>query len=143
MKRSSMAVALACVVFLGCGEAAPDDEPDRAVVSGKVTYAGQPVADGEIRFVPAEGTQAPVSTALIVDGAYSVNHKGGAPLGTHRIEVLAYRAKAGESEEIPGATEGSAAKEQFIPEKHNAKSKLEITVSTAGEAIVKDVELEE
>lgn len=43
-----------------------------AKVSGKVTFQGKPVAEGEIAFVPADPKAGKTVTASIKDGSYSV-----------------------------------------------------------------------
>ena len=58
----------------GCGKTS-----DRALVSGKVTYLGEPVANGEIRFDAIGGTTQPTG-ASIRDGRYEVVGKGGVPI---------------------------------------------------------------
>ena len=89
------------ILTTGCGGSGGDVE--RSEVSGSVTYKGQPIEEGLIRFVPEKGTAGPVSAAPIANGKYTIDAKGGVPVGTHRVEIEAYQvdAKAG-SEEIPG-----------------------------------------
>lgn len=54
-------LVIMCMLSSGCGK----DGPERAVVSGTVTYQGEPVKEGVIRLVPTPGTNAPVTAALI------------------------------------------------------------------------------
>lgn len=132
---------LVCCVSLGCGGSLPD-EPERVTVSGAVTYDGQPVADGEVRFVPTKGTEAPSSSAMISGGAYKAEFKGGVPVGIHRVEIRGYRPKAGgAAEETPGVAAGETLKEQYLPAKYNAKSELELTVESGSAPITKDFAL--
>lgn len=44
---------------------------NKVSVSGKVTYGGQPIEQGTIRFAPADG-QGPTDGGTIDDGAYQV-----------------------------------------------------------------------
>lgn len=143
MFQKTVVVSLmACCVSLGCGGSLPD-EPERVTVSGTVTYDGQPVGDGEVRFVPTKGTEAPSSSAIISGGAYKADFKGGVPVGIHRVEIRGYRPKQGAaSEEIPGVAEGETVKEQYLPAKHNTKSALELTVESGSAPITKDFALE-
>jgi len=85
-----LAVALAASVSLsGCSE------PSTAIVHGTVTYQGQPVDQGSVRFVPIEGNTGPPSLGAIAnDGQYRVEARGGVPVGKHRVEVEA-RCKTG------------------------------------------------
>jgi hypothetical protein len=81
-------LSAACVVAsCGCGRG---ELPTREVF-GTVTCNGEKVPEGEIRFVPIEGTPGPVSSAAIVDGQYRIEARGGVPVGEHRVEVRAMR----------------------------------------------------
>jgi hypothetical protein len=86
-------LGLVCVVVVamtgGCGPSGLE----RAVLSGTVTYQGQPVKEGLIRFIPIKGTEGPSWGAHIIDGRYKAAGKGGVPVGTHKVEILAYRTK--------------------------------------------------
>lgn len=140
--RMVMAVVSLCCAALGCGGRLTD-EPERVPVSGTVSYGGQPIDEGEIRFVPTKGTEAPVSSAPIKVGAYTANVKGGVPIGTHRVEIRAYRPQAGAStEEVPGMAPGQAPQEQYIPAKYNSASTLELAVDAGGSAMTRDFSLE-
>ena len=133
------ALGLCCLASMGgCGGSG---DVERTVVSGAVSYDGQPIDDGTIRFVPTKGTQAPVAAAQIQNGRYSADAKGGVPVGTHRVEIEAFRADPNAAADAdPGSIEGSA-REQFIPEKYNTNSELELTVEPGGGPVTKDFEL--
>ena len=73
---------LASLCVAGCGGGL-----DVIPVHGTVTFAGKPIPDGEIRFVPIEGTKGPASVGNIVNGEYKVEARGGVPVGKHRIEI--------------------------------------------------------
>ena len=128
---------LLLLLTAGCGGS--DGDVERSEVSGSVTYAGKPIEDGQIRFVPEEGTVGPVSAAPIANGKYTIDAKGGVPVGAHRVEIEAYQVdeKAG-SEEIPGV-EGPPRK-QYIPAKYNQKTELKADVDDSGQ-VTKDFEL--
>lgn len=127
--------SILCVAVLalsGCGGL--DDEPPRNIVFGNVTWNGEPVGIGEIRFIPNEGTNAPTSGGEIREGKYRIENKGGVPLGSFRVVIQGYRApsKPG-SGEIPGAPSDDpmAAREQFLPPKYSgANSELSLIVET-------------
>lgn len=76
-RLAPLIVALALVS--GCGS----DKPV-GTVKGRVTFDNQPLAKGQIRFVPADGKSAPVE-AEVADGAFTVT----LPLGDMRVEVRA------------------------------------------------------
>jgi hypothetical protein len=70
------------------------------VVYGTVTVDDQPVDLGQVIFVPIEDTKGPTSYSPIDAGSYRVEGpRGGVPLGTHRVEVVAKR-KTGRK--VPG-----------------------------------------
>ena len=134
--------ALIAVIGGGCAQ----EGPERVIVSGSVTYQGQPLGDAQIRFMPTKGTQAPVSGAAVGDGKYVVDGKGGVPVGTHRIEITAYRIDpnykppAGEAAQFVNDLEGPP-REQYIPEKYNRNSELEITIETGSDDVTRDFDL--
>lgn len=133
---AGMLLLAACI--LGCGGRTG---PERAVVSGAVTYDGQPVDDGMIRFIPTGNTKAPVSGAVIKGGQYTADSQGGVPVGTHRVEVEGYKRDAkAPAVEVPGV-EGSPPV-QYLPPKHNQTSQLTITVSPGSRSMKKDFSLE-
>lgn len=115
--------------YVGCRH-----EPARVVVSGTVTYQGQPVHRGEIRFIPTKGSTGPVCTADIVAGKYQAGFRGGVIVGTARVELFAFRAdspSAGHptAEEIVGGSLiAERLGEQYLPAKYNTQSELETTI---------------
>jgi len=136
-------VVLSCVAVSGCGR----DGPERVVLTGTVTYQGEPVQYGRIRFLPADGTVAPMSGGYISKGRYVADAKGGVPVGTHRVEITAFRIDpkyvhltdnpdfhlSANIEEIP--------RQQYIPEQYNAASKLTMTIPPGSRRIEKDFDL--
>ena len=66
------AVAVMGLLLSGCGSGAG------TVVTGSVTYEGQPVAKGEITFTPADGI-GPVAGGEIVAGQYRVTELAPGP----------------------------------------------------------------
>lgn len=118
----------------GCGGA---KGPERASVTGEVTFDGTPVESGSIAFIPDGQTEGPTSGALIEKGKYQTPKGSGPVLGTHRVEILAHRAgKNVEVAGIGGATSGASGTatvqetEMYIPEQYNKKSTLAITIKS-------------
>ncbi|MEO2049224.1 MAG: hypothetical protein ABGX16_21910 [Pirellulales bacterium] len=68
----------------GCGST---DGP--RIVYGRVTVGNDIPDTGEVRFMPVEGTRGSVNVALIVNGEYRIEGRGGVPLGNYRIEIIA------------------------------------------------------
>jgi hypothetical protein len=80
--RTPLLICLA--VFAGCG-GGEQVLPDRATISGTVTFDGKPLVAGTIGFEAADG---PVATAAsISNGAYSTNR---APIGKTLVTVDTY-----------------------------------------------------
>ncbi len=139
-----MAVACGALAFAGCGS----EGPERAIVSGTVSYGGEPIKAGQIRFIPSKGTKAPTSGAEIIDGRYTAEARGGVPVGTHRVEILAHRPNARFRELTeslpPDATElERPPRQQYMPAKYNTNSELEITIEPGSGTITENYELTE
>ncbi len=112
------------LTIVGCSNAS-SNAPDRRIVEGSVSYAGNPLADGMIRFVPVTG--GPVATAIISDGKYKVDNKGGVPVGKVRVEITATSDEATLNQGLPDAT--PAKQVIIIPKKYNTESTLEETIA--------------
>ena len=78
-----------CVLVAGCG---PNGLPSK-VVHGTVTAGGVKVDAGRVRIVPIDGTPGPASMAMIINGQYRIDVRGGVPVGKHRVEIDARRRK--------------------------------------------------
>ena len=133
-----VAAVLSAALLSGCGRG---DGPERVVVSGTVTYRGQPLEKGQIQFFPAQGTKAPMAGAEIVAGKYKVDAKGGVPVGTHRVEILALRPAPLPKNLPPEALDQGVPMQQYIPAKYNAKSELELTIAPGSRPVAKDFSL--
>lgn len=134
----SWVVAAAC--FSGCG----DKGPDRAIVSGTVTYKGEPISDGTILFTPMATSRAPSAGASIVDGNYKIDGHGGVPVGMHRINIEAYRnvsstLRPGQPE--PRNYSDGKVRQQYLPKTYNASSQLQITIEPGSREITKNFDL--
>jgi hypothetical protein len=126
---------VAVVAMIGCrGRAGPE----RVAVSGKVTFRGQSVEDGQIRFVPQAGTMAPVTIAPIRHGVYDAAASGGVPVGTHRVELRAY-----DPNEPAPQGPGMPPRKQLLPPNYNVDTQIAITVESGTRTITKNFELTE
>jgi len=142
--RVCLAVAAGGVLatFLtGCGK---DRGPERVVVSGTVTYNGKPIPEGNIRFMPVATSAVPMAGAEIKDGEYKVDGRGGVPVGTHKIEIEAYRTEP--SDPKPGETPPpmmarGAPRIQYLPKRYHVDSQLQITIEPGSREITKDFDL--
>lgn len=106
---------------IGCGRIGSG----RVIVSGNVTYAGQPVSIGQIRFIPQQGTIGPLTISIIKDGSYSSKATGGVPVGEHRVEILSF-----DPEEYANAPigPGTPPPKQLLPSKYNNESTLSASI---------------
>lgn len=143
----SLAAVLA-VGMIGCGQ----EGPPRTVITGTVTYNGEPVETGDIVFTPLADTEGASSSAPIVDGQYRTDPRFAVTAGTYNVAIHGYHQKeqtkaegdaaAHQPEGIPDPL-GIRSREHYIPEKYNTQTELQplIVSGTEGE-IVKDFDLE-
>ncbi|WP_299469137.1 hypothetical protein [uncultured Gimesia sp.] len=139
MKHRLLTITLALGLSLaGCGGS--ESGPDRSIVTGKVTFEGQPVAQGQIWFLPAQGREAPQAGAAIIDGQYRVENKGGVPIGACQVKITAERPEAnvkivadGGPEEIPTR--------QYLPARYNENTELTAEIEAGSSPIEKNFDL--
>jgi hypothetical protein len=135
---SLLIFGLAISMLFGCGRTST---LEMVGVGGSVTYQGKPIPEGEIRFMPQEGTKGPVSTAIIQDGRYEVKARGGVPAGAHRVEIRAFRTLTSKAAmDLPGAAPGGV-KQQYLPKKFNDQSEMKETIDSGTRNVVKDFKL--
>jgi len=115
-------VIRATAVLIMIGGCSASSGPEKVIVQGAVTFAGKPVANGEVLFYPIDGTPGSVSGGPIKEGQYTAKGRGGVPVGKHRVEIRAFRppSRPGQGDT---AIEGGPA-EQYLPQKYNAYSEL-------------------
>ena len=128
-------------LVVGCGAAGPE----RAVIVGSVSYRGESIKEGKITFFPRQGTNAPVAGAVIEDGKYRVDRKGGAVVGDYVVKITAYRA---DPEQARHATAGTrtgspdrAMPQQFLPAKFNERTELKATIPSGSGQVTQEFEL--
>ncbi len=135
-------VCLTTATLIGCGR----EGADRVIVGGTVTYRGEPLSSGRIVFLPTKGTKATLSGAEIVDGKYTVDARGGVPVGTHKVKITAQRVdpkQAERGDSLPNNYQdiGGPPMQQYIPEKYNARTELEITIPPEAGEITESFDL--
>lgn len=127
MRIAMLSVMLMSVIVVGCSGGS-EDEPERAIVSGDVTWQKKPLQDGIIRFISEGG---PSAQGPIRDGVYRIDHKGGVPVGRCRVEVEGFEEQdIGDSGSVVIAMPKKVGI-QVIPQKFNRASTLQVDV-TAG-----------
>jgi len=102
---------------------------ERADVTGKVTFDGQPLESGSVTFLPTKiGKGVPV-TAEIKAGAFSLTGDSGVTIGPNRVEITSIK-KTGKVSNFDGIqTEETI---QFIPARYNQESELTTDVKQGG-----------
>jgi len=80
---------LAIILLVGCGSVA--DRLPTAAVSGTVTLDGDPLENGNVTFVPQDGSGRPATGMIQSDGSFvlgTYDDDDGAVLGQHRVAVV-------------------------------------------------------
>jgi len=117
---------LLTIPCLGCS----DPSGGREAVSGEIRLKGQPLDQGTIQFLPAEG-QDTTSGGLIQQGKYTVEKMKGLKPGRYKVVITSGDPKEhAPPGELPGAP-FPVAKER-IPREYNTESKQEIEVKRGG-----------
>ena len=145
-RRAVMWLAAAGVLLAGCGRRST---LRRLPLAGRVSFAGQPVDDGLIEFIPVDSTPGPSFGGVVKAGRYDVPAaQGGHEGGTYRVQITASRASGktytvdtlvlspdGEKIQVP-------VMESLIPEKYNVASTLRVTITRESSAAGIDFALE-
>jgi hypothetical protein len=88
--------------------------PGYHTVTGRVTFDGQPLANGFVQFVPVDSKTSPES-GRIANGLYRMESKA----GKMSVHILSTRL-TGKMDPVMG----TAIEEMFIPQRYNSKSEL-------------------
>ncbi len=131
---------LVCMLFLasiaGCGG---DSGPSKSAIKGKVTYNGEPIAEGDISFSPTVNADGIPTATPIRNGNYETDSRFGIAAGTYKVSIVAYKKKDNVKNELgearPDPT-GILSREQILPEKFNTKSELEALTVTGTEGTI-------
>lgn len=118
-------VAMAAVVFVGCGEAKPARTPVFPI-RGTITFKGQPMPGALVALhpkAPAAGTPSPRAN-VTKDGAFEVStYDGGdgAPVGDYTLTVLWYKQIKSGPDVVSGPN--------VIPQKYAKAETSDLTIS--------------
>ena len=129
---SQLPAASPCLALLllatvtGCGD---ENAEGRYVLSGAVTYDGQPVENGTIELFPAEGNSGQPAGAEIKGGRYEFERTLGPELGAYQVVILAMRPSGRREPADEGSSELVDVPEQFIPPIYNDRTTLTIEVT--------------
>lgn len=119
-------ILLLSVTLAGCAD---ENAAGRFVLSGAVTYNGQPVTNGTIELFPAEGNSGKPAGAEIIDGHYEMQRALGPELGAYKVVILANRPSGRRVPADEGSTELVDIPEQYIPEIYNVRTTLKTEIS--------------
>ncbi len=119
LKTARLVRILLVILFVaGCSTS-----DTHGTIEGSVTLDGRPLAEGVVRFVPANG-DSQTASAAILNGKYTAN----VPLGKNRIEFSAPKVigkrkmyETADSPEVDVVTE-------LLPERYNVQSELQMDV---------------
>ena len=106
-----------------------------------VLEASELVKALEDRFGVSAAPQAmamPMAAAMIQNGRYAASAKGGVLVGTHDVEILAFRENSPQGQ---SAASDSPLMVQYLPEKYNVKTGLSITIPAGSGPLVQDFDL--
>ena len=109
----------------GCGGDSPTDYegPKRAAVKGKVTFDGQPVAEGIISFVGSSSEKQRKTGGPILNGEYNIAEPKGPHAGTYRVEIR-WPKPTGQKAKDSDSGQEIDVKSDVIPKKYNEASEL-------------------
>lgn len=92
---------------------------DRAVVTGQVTYRGQPLRFGTVVFEPEAGQYA--TGAIQPDGTFQMETFGegeGVPIGTNKVRFVCFAGQDPAAKRAAPRGEGLTLGDPLIPKKH-------------------------
>ena len=121
----SLLVLLAGISLVGCGGS---QGPATYPVQGTITFDGVPVAQGQIIFRPVD-TQLLPQAVNFTDGKYTVRLNA----GQQAVSITATR-EVPDKFDTSNPGEQTPVVEQYIPDKYNARTELQIDVSKGGQA---------
>ena len=133
-----LTVAAGSALLGGCGRS----DSDRVEIEGTVTLNNNPLEKGLVSFRPQPGTASPSAGAKIVDGKFFVAPEGGLLPGKFRVEITASR-PTGQEVRTRFFDQTVQLQQQYIPDKYNTKSQLELIIPPDVGKITEDFKLTE
>lgn len=121
MWTASLIVTVAALAAAGCG----DSGPQRAPVTGQITWEGKPVESGTISFMTSGTAESASASAPITAGKYTIPEESGPAVGANRVEILGNQSM-GKKEAGPPFPPGTMIDDtkQVLPPIYNHASKL-------------------
>lgn len=131
--RTLLGIGIGLAMLSGCGSSGPQTVD----VSGTVTWKGEPVDGGHIRFIPVAPTSGPVTGSHIVNGRYEASGASAVAVGSYRVEITWLR----EATLPPGADDAATPVSAVIPARYNTQSELTLTVPAGSGSLTHDFTL--
>jgi len=135
-----------CLAGAGCGGGS--DGPRTIPISGKVTYKGEPVKNGQINFFPETGQEIRGTQANTQeDGVFQTPPGKGLMVGRYKVSVQAYKGPVNDpaSEAPPGGmakTAKTGDSELAVPKKYASPDTSGLTVAVEASDSSKTLDLE-
>ena len=129
--RVAWFLLLTAAPIVGCGGSGPR----RYEVSGRVSFAGEKVAEGTIAFVPVEGTQGPKVGANIQQGQYHIDRNGGPVAGRYRVEITSYHRTGRKLPNLGGQMVVNEVVNSLPPKYSGETSELVVEIKPGGKNI--------
>ena len=110
------------LICIGCGSG------EHASVTGTVTFNGEDVPDGALRFFPIEGTPGKGAAAVIQQGQFEITEEMAREkemmAGKYRISVSASRKTGRKFKSPEGGGSMLDEMKMYIPERYNLRTEL-------------------
>lgn len=126
-----------CLASAGCRDA---NDPNTCWVSGAATFDGEPIGTGDLVFEPKNATIGPAA-CKVKDGKFKMK----APIGEHVVRLYGFREVPIPPEKQqsprPGLPPPSTTDTvQYLPDRYNRFTTLEVEVKKSGETFMFDLE---
>jgi len=128
LARRLLFLLLAIALLGGCGPNAGG----RQEVKGTIKLKGQPLDQGQIRFVPISGDGTTQEGAPITNGEYKIDRMHGLMPGTYKVSITSGDGRTPHDappDQPPGPTGANIISKDRIPPEYNTNSKQEVEVS--------------
>jgi len=129
MPRIATVLIVVAALCVSCNRSA------RVAVSGSVMVDGQPLAAGDIAFIPASLGQANSAGAAIDRGKYSIPAQQGLLPGDYKVTIHAFRGTGKKTWDGMGEPTAPVSQkkfveetEQFIPSRYNDATELTASI---------------
>jgi hypothetical protein len=140
MAMKARVFLLLSVLVTGCAR----DSAAPMRVWGDVSLNGQPVEDGEIVFVPAEGSTGPSTGGPIKAGRYDIPaHQGPRAGNAYQVEISAFGPPRSYTPNVSGEGPFVEVRGNLAPPRFNQQTTLSVQIASDAAANQHDFRLEE